>query len=171
MTQKMAEHLCSTRFDISQEVFDAAWNVLNTHKQEEQMFMYLSMLDDKSFSSWFFWFRGADADFIDRRNRHKVKLKAIRCLRRQPRIVRCCLKCSDNNWRLAQRLKASFKRGKAITKTAIYWGTPGIWPLFVLFWNVIAFVKWIFWPQKWRFALKCKTKRKTKSDMDLGPDA
>ena len=104
MTQRVAERLCATRFDIRQEIFDAAWNVLDTHKQEELMFMYLAMLDDKNLSSCFSNLGGDYADFIDRSSRHKVELK-----------------CSDNNWRLAQRLKeldyiTSYSEGKSARK-------------------------------------------------------
>ena len=104
MTQRVAERLCATRFDISQKVFDAAWNVLDNRKQEELMFMYLAMLDDKSLSSCFSDLGGDYADLIDRSSRHKVELK-----------------CSDSNWRLAQRLKeldyiTSYSEGKSARK-------------------------------------------------------
>ena len=104
MTQRVAERFCATRFDISQKVFDAVWNVLDNRKQEELMFMYLAMLDDKNLSSCFSNLGGDYADFIDRSSRHKVELK-----------------CSDNNWRLAQRLKeldyiTSYSEGKSARK-------------------------------------------------------
>lgn len=104
MTQRVAERLCATRFDISPKVFDAAWNVLDNRKQEELMFMYLAMLDDKSLFSCFSDLGGDYADFIDRSSRPKVELKY-----------------SDNNWRLAQRLKeldyiTSCSEGKSARK-------------------------------------------------------
>lgn len=104
MTQRVAEYLCAVRFDISQEIFDAAWNVLDTHKQEELMFMYLSMLDDKSLASCFSDLGGDYEVLVDRSNRHKVELK-----------------CSDNNLRLAQRMKeldyiTSYSEGRSAKK-------------------------------------------------------
>lgn len=104
MTQRIAEYLCAARFDISQEIFDAAWNMLDIHKQEKLMFMYLAMLDDKSLASCFSDLGGDYADFVDRISRHKVELK-----------------CSDNNRRLVQRLKevdyiTSYSEGKSAKK-------------------------------------------------------
>lgn len=80
------------------------WNVLDNRKQEELMFMYLDMLDDKNLSSCFSDLGGDYVNFIDRSSRHKVELKY-----------------SDNNWRLAQRLKeldyiTSFSEGKSARK-------------------------------------------------------
>ena len=70
----LAEHICSMRLSITKDIFDAAWDVLDTGKKKMLMIDHLSLLNADDFEMCFSTLGEPYQEFTDRSRRHNVTL-------------------------------------------------------------------------------------------------
>lgn len=74
MSKAVAEHICSMRIPITKDIFDAAWDVLDTGKKKMLMIDHLSLLNADDFEMCFSTLGEPYQEFTDRSRRHNVTL-------------------------------------------------------------------------------------------------
>ena len=74
MSKAVAEQICSMGLSITKEIFDVAWDVLDTGKKKKLMLDRLSLLSADDFESCFSALGKPYQEFTDRSRRHNVTL-------------------------------------------------------------------------------------------------
>ncbi len=75
MTEKIAKHIATTKYELTTPMFNAAWELIDDLKKEELMFAYLHLLDDDNIYNCFSCLGGLYSEFLDRSKRHSVTIE------------------------------------------------------------------------------------------------